>query len=217
MFLFILHLLSLTAALPPTTFNNIDNTANNTPCNNNKNAEDCFSSINASSFTKNSGILTTMEAKHKTHQISSGNMACACTSACTENRHIHLAQSTDDIRSLILKTEVGGSVQHNSETCMSADKSLKVRRPCHTISNTNLHTLVETRLSNSCLNLREIQARGFPMEEPVLSIDYPSGTSAIAGVWTLGLGLLGDSESKNPTKYDVTCIVVSLDIVSPYV
>jgi hypothetical protein len=53
----------------------------------------------------------------------------------------------------------------------------------------------EPSISNNCLNMNELDVRGVSVGGEVVNIDYPEGASAVMGVWTLGLGLLGDSES----------------------
>lgn len=53
----------------------------------------------------------------------------------------------------------------------------------------------EPRLRTNCINMNELDVRGVTVGGEVVNIDYPEGASSVIGVWTLGLGLLGDSES----------------------
>ena len=51
--------------------------------------------------------------------------------------------------------------------------------------------------TNSCINLNDLDVKGVTVDGELVNIELPEGTSSVIGVWTLGLGLLGDSESVN--------------------
>ena len=61
--------------------------------------------------------------------------------------------------------------------------------------------------ANSCMNIDELDVKGVTVDGEIINIELPEGASSVLGVWTLGLGLLGDSEfSCCDVKFVAYCV-----------
>ena len=49
--------------------------------------------------------------------------------------------------------------------------------------------------ARSYIDISDLDVKGVTVGGEIVNIELPEGTSSVLGVWTLGLGLLGDSES----------------------
>ena len=122
---------------------------------------------------------------------------------CTSNSRpvcypVYSEESTDHLYTQSLPTELCSNRNHAarySNTITIQNSYYKLSR----LSNDNLFQPepFEPSLSNNCLDMNELNVRGVSVGGEVLNIDYPEGASSVIGVWTLGLGLLGDSESSS--------------------
>ena len=153
---------------------------------------------------------------NKPHQIDS-SLIENCTSACTTVHHLQISQSTDDIRAFILKTQ-HSQICNNDISPYPTTNNLRVRRRSQQVSSLPegvhyQHKPLESRLSNSCLDMKELQARGISVGGQVVGIEYPEGSSAVVGVWTLGLGLLGDSESYLCYQHNVLSMLCPMNLL----
>ena len=98
-------------------------------------------------------------------------------------------------------------VQWKTYSCLERYKSSINLNPnfCRDFSNlpcpddgTNFQlqpTFEQNLRARSYIDISDLDVKGVTVGGELVNIELPEGTSSVLGVWTLGLGLLGDSES----------------------
>ena len=120
---------------------------------------------------------------------------------CTSNSRpvcypVYSKDSTDHLYTQSLPTELCNDRNHVARYTNTITIQNGYYKVCR-LSDDNIFQPepYEPNLSNNCLDMNELNVRGVTVGGEVVNIEYPEGASSVVGVWTLGLGLLGDSES----------------------
>ena len=98
-------------------------------------------------------------------------------------------------------TDSQDSGNYSETLCLEAIKSsINLNpnyTPCHADETNfqNQQSFDQNLRTNSCISLSDLDVKGVTVGGELVNIELPEGTSSVIGVWTLGLGLLGDSES----------------------